>query len=234
MDTETNVLETAAVPPARPGLSWRGLIEVFYKPAQFFEELKQHPRILVPYIVTTLAMLVTFHFMADYIVEIQIEAMKANENMPPGQVPSAEMMKPFVYVGVLFWALGPLIAAALAMLVGNFFMGGKSSYKQILSVMLYSSVVFVIGGMIMIPMMLAKDSIYISLGPAALMSDPSITDPLYLLLTKISLFNIWEIVVAGIGLSTIYGFKRNKGYIMAVCSLGLISLIHVLQTVLFS
>ena len=233
MDSETSILETP-VPPARPGLSWRGLIEVFYKPAQLFEELKQHPKILVPYVVCTLAALVSIHFVADYLVEIQIAAMKANENMNPAQIPSAEFLKPFMYIGVVFWALGPLLYAALAMLVGNFFMGGKSSYKQLLSVVLYGSVVFTVGGLIMIPMMLAKGSLFVSIGPAALISEPSMTDPLYMLLTKFSLFYIWEIVVVGIGLSIMYGFSRNKGYVMAVCSLGLISLLHVLQIALFS
>jgi hypothetical protein len=234
MNSETSVLESPALKPARPGLSWRGLIEVFYKPTQLFEEIKYHPRILVPFIVVTAALFVSMYLMADMILDIQIEAMKANPNMSGGNIPSREMMKPFIYVGSVLWMLGPLVTAALAMLVGTFFMGGKSNYKQLLSVMLYASVVYIIGGMVMIPLVLAKGSLYISIGPAALMSDPSMTDPIYLLLTKFSLFNIWEIIVAGIGLSIMYDFKRNKGYIMAVCSIGLISVLHVVQTALFS
>jgi len=36
--------------------------------------------------------------------------------------------------------------------------------------------------------------------------------------------------VIGIGLAAIYGFTRNKGYVLAVLSMGLLSLFHILAT----
>lgn len=236
MEPESTVLETTPdTTPARPGLGWRGLIEVFYKPSQFFAEIKQHPRILAPYISVLVAVVVSMYFLGDLIIDVQIEAMRNNPNARPEQMPSRETMKMIMLgFGSVMWLLYPLLVGGLAILVGNFFMGGNAKFKQVLSVMLYGAWIFTIGGIITMPLALAKDSLHVGLSLGVLIPDPSFTDPLYLLLTKISVFQIWEIVAVGIGLSMIYGFSRNKGYITAVLSIALISIIHVLQTAIFA
>lgn len=235
MDSETSILESPAMQPARPGLSWRGLIEVFYKPAQFFEEIKNHPRILVPYLISLLAVGISLYFLLDLIVEMQIKASAASmQNVDPAQLnsPAARrMMRMFIMGGgMVAWALYPMIAAALAMLVGNFFMGGRASYKQILSVILYGSVLYLVGSLVLVPLAVAKGEMGITLSLAALMPEPDLQSPLWVLLSKFGVFNIWEIIVVGIGLATVYNFKRNKGYLTAVLSVGLLSLLQVAST----
>jgi len=234
MEPQATVSEMEPVAPAPSGLGLRGLIEVFYKPSEFFAEIKQHPRVLTPYLAVLIGVFISTYFLADYIAEIQIEAMRANPSMNPSQIPTAEQMKPFIYIGgTVMWLLYPLITAGLGLLIGNFFMGGKAGFKQVLSVMLYGAWVFTLLGLLTVPLVLAKDSLYVGLSLGVLVAEPDFTDPLYLLLTKFSIQEIWEILAAGIGLSVIYGFSRNKGYITAVLSIGLIAMLHVLQTALF-
>ena len=67
---------------------------------------------------------------------------------------------------------------------------------------------------------------------AVLAPDLTFADPLFLLLAKMSPFYVWHIIAAGIGLSIIYGFSRNKGYLLAVLSIGLLSALHVGSAVL--
>ncbi|MGH8015416.1 MAG: hypothetical protein ACREBV_04440, partial [Candidatus Zixiibacteriota bacterium] len=103
----------------------------------------------------------------------------------------------------------------------------------ILSVMVFGESIYGLGALIVAPMMVAKNSIRVSFSLAAFFKDLSVQNPLYLLLSKFGVFYIWEIIVIGIGLSIIYGFSRNKGYLLAVLSMGMISVVHILSGFLF-
>ena len=213
--------------------SWKGLIQVFYQPSQLFAGIKENPKILVPWIVFFAAIFVSFFLTADLIAKVQMEIMK--EKMAEqgtgagGPMPTLEMMKySIIGFGAIFSMLSPLVAAGLAMFFGNFMMAGRANLKQILSVMLYGEIIYAVGFLIVAPLMLAKNSLMVSFSLAALFKNLTIQDPTYVALSKIGLFYIWEIVVIGIGLSIIYGFARNKGYLLAVLSMGMLSILHVL------
>jgi hypothetical protein len=127
--------------------------------------------------------------------------------------------------------LGPLLAAALGVFWGNFVMAGKASFKQLLSTMLYGEIIFSLSALVALPMVLAKDSLRVSLSLAALVPDAPLDSIQYVALSKIDVFIVWEIIVIGIGLSVLYGFSRNKGYLLSVLSMGMLSILHVLSTV---
>lgn len=227
---EQSMMAEPAAPAAAPsGLSLRGLWEVFYKPSQFFAHIKNHPRVLIPWILAILATTLTVYLVADFMVELQREAMLNRPNVRPEMVPPAEQMKPWMYVGVVFFALLPLVTAAIAMFWGNFVFGGSARFSQILSVMLYGFWVYMVGGIIQSLMAVAKGSIKASLSLAALVPNRPVDDIVYVALSKISVFQIWEIIVVGIGLSVIYGFSRNKGYLVAVLSVGLMPLLNIVS-----
>ena len=48
---QENTVPTVPQSAGNKGLSFRGLAEVFYKPSAFFDQLKDHPKVLIPYIV---------------------------------------------------------------------------------------------------------------------------------------------------------------------------------------
>lgn len=228
-----SMMAEPVTPAAAPsGLSLRGLWEVFYKPTEFFGKIKDHPRIFIPWIGVAIASALMFYFLADFLVEFQMEAMRKNPNMRPEYMPTAEQMKPWMYVGALILCLLPLLTGAIAMFWGNFIFGGRAKYSQLLSVMVYGLWVYMVGGVVQAIMALMKGSIKTSLSLAALVPNRPVDDTLYMLLSKFSVFQVWEIVAVGIGLSVVYGFSRNKGYTIAVLSVGLIAAIHVLMTAL--
>ncbi len=218
--------------------SWKGLAQVFYQPSQLFTGIKENPKILVPWLVFFVLMFAFFVLTADLIAKMQLELMQekmAKQGMgASGPMPTAEMMKYSVIgFGSIAVMLTPLIAAGLAMFIGNFVMAGRSNFKQILSVMLYGEIIYALGTLVVAPLMLVKNSLLVSFSLAAFFKNLSIQDPLYVAMSKIGLFYIWEIVVIGIGLSIIYGFPRNKGYLLAVLSMGMLSILHVLSQFAF-
>jgi hypothetical protein len=221
------------------GLSWKGIVQVFYEPTRLFEKLKENPRILVPWLVFFVLMCGFFLLVGDLITSTQMEIMQSRierqGQMSMQQMPSYEQMKWSTVVGgPIVMMLGPLLASLLALFFGNIVMAGRATLKQILSVTLYGEIIYGVGALVVAPMMLAKDSLKVSLSLAAFFRDMTIDNPWYTLLSKFNVFYIWELVAIGIGLSIIYGFARNKGYLLAVLSMGLISLIHVLSGFLFS
>ena len=109
----------------------------------------------------------------------------------------------------------------------NFVFAGKARFKQLLSVMLYGEIIYGLGMIVVLPMVLAKKSILVSLSLGVLAASQGPESILYLALSKIDLFLIWEIIAIGIGLSVIYGIPRNKGYLLSVLSMGMLSIMHV-------
>ncbi|HEX2897401.1 MAG TPA: YIP1 family protein [candidate division Zixibacteria bacterium] len=219
------------------GSSWKGIVQVFYAPSQLFEFIKERPKVLVPWLVFFALILVFMVLAADLIAKLQLEIMQekaAESGGVAGPMPSLEMMKYSTIIGgTIVMMLSPLIAAGLAYFFGSFIMAGKATFKQLLSVMLYGEIIFALGAIVLAPLMLAKQSLRVSLSLAAFFKNLAIDNPWYLAASKIGVFYIWEIIVIGIGLSIIYGFPRNKGYLLAVLSMGMISVLHVLSQFIF-
>jgi hypothetical protein len=93
--------------------------------------------------------------------------------------------------------------------------------------MLYGELIYAVGNLIVLPLVLAKDSLAVGLNLGILVADRGLQDPLFAALSKVDLFVIWEIIVIGIGLAIIYGFPRNKGYKLSVLSMGLLTILGV-------
>ena len=234
--------EIDATPTATPmmaapgGLSWKGLWQVFAAPSRLFDAIKDHPRVLVPYF-ATVAMLLVFliasaGLMVDALMPVMLEQF-AERGVDPQNVPRWAMALSFSVPFGFLYTIEPLVEAVLALLIGNFILAGKARFKQTLSVMLYGTFLFHVGSVVVLPLMFAKGTPFVSLSLAMLLATP--TNPqqlgvLWVTLSKIDLFIIWQIVVVGIGLSKVYGFSRNKGYLTAVLSVGFVSVLNILQT----
>ena len=218
-------------------LGLKGIVEVFYQPANLFERIKNDPKILVPWLVYFALIFSFIYLVSDLIVEMQMEVMKekaADQRLGTANIPTAAQIKwSTIIIGPLAFMLAPLTAAALALFFGNVVMEGRAKFKQLLSVMIYGEIINALGGIILAPLMLAKGSMKVSISLAAILQDSQVQDPLYIALSKFGAFYIWEIIVIGIGLSIIYGFSRNKGYTLAVLSMGLISITHALVELAF-
>lgn len=218
-------------------LGLKGIVEVFYKPAKFFERLKDDPKILVPWIFFFLFIFTFLFLVSDLILENEMKQIQdkiADGEMDASQVPSKQTLKLLILsFGTIALMLAPLIAAGLALFIGNVVMEGRAKFKPLLSVMIYGEIINALGALILAPLMLAKGSMKVSISLAAILQDSQVQDPLYIALSKFGAFYIWEIIVIGIGLSIIYGFSRNKGYTLAVLSMGLISITHALMELAF-
>lgn len=236
--TESLVVPVAPEEKKRhPGLGFKGLLEVFVNPSGLFAKVKEDPKVLVPYLAVVLAAAGFMFIVLDYIIQAQMQTEQMQKMMERGltREQAAGMMRVTVPLfGSTALALGPLIIGALALFWGNFVFAGKSNFKTILSVVLFGEFLFILASWVHIPLIIAKDSMAVSLSLAALLPEANLESPLYVLLSKISVFHIWEIFVLGIGFSIIFDFSRNKGMWVSVLSMGLLSMLHVLVTAIGS
>jgi len=211
-------------------LSFVGLYRVFVGPNELFEKLKNSPRVLVPYVVMGVVLVAYAFGVSDLLVRVQLEALQEQGTQLPSGFSTDSLKYTGIATVVVFGLLTPLVASWLALFIGNFIMAGKSTFKQLLSVMLYGEIIYVTGLLVHLPMILFKNTLLVTLSLAAVVPNPDPTSPVWVGLSKIGFFNIWEIIVVGIGLSVVFGFSRNKGYTLAVLSIGLLSILHVITT----
>jgi hypothetical protein len=236
LENLNNPDQTAAVPVAAnndKGLSLKGLFEVFFKPGQLFEKIKNNPKILIPYIGILILAMISMYLMSNALIKMQIESPELQERLQGQPLPASavNIMRISIYVvGVLATMLIPLVAALFAMFFGNFVMAGKARFKQLLSVMIYGQFLFEIGALIASFFIYSKGQMMAPFSLAFLASGQGFQSLAFIALSKIDLFNIWEIIVVGIGLAAIYGFNRNKGYVLSVLSVGMLSILHVVFT----
>ncbi len=220
-----NEVNVETKPTSRKGLSFSGIVAVFYRPADFFAEIKENPKVLVPYLSLLIIILGFFYVSGDLIVDMQLNNPKTLESLEKSGM-SMEQMRAMLWWstfagGSFSMMLAPLLIASLAMFFGNFVFAGRASFKQLLSVSLYGEILYMIGSLLHLPLMLVKGSMEVTYSLAILVADQGMQSPLYQVLSKFSVFHIWEIIVFGIGLSVIYALPRKKGYILSLLSLGL-------------
>lgn len=226
---EQDAAGVAAETPQESGLSVRGLWQVFVSPTQFFQKLKDQPKILVPYVAVGILACGFFLLTADLIQKMQIEAMA--ERLQGQQMsPQAQSFMKIMTVagGTVALLIEPILIAALALFWGNFVFAGKARYSQMLSVALFSCVLYAVGMWLTLPMILAKGNMMASYSLGILAADKGPTSFMYQLLSRISLFHIWQWAALGIGFAAVLNVKLGRGITVALLSSGLLSAINIL------
>jgi hypothetical protein len=104
-----------------------------------------------------------------------------------------------------------IIIALIAWGLGSFVMGGDSTFKKVWGVCLLGSLITMVGGIVKLPLIIAKGNMYVSFGLAALMPDKDFTSILYGVLFFFDAFMIWALIVTGIGFPVVFNISRGKG-----------------------
>jgi len=105
--------------------------------------------------------------------------------------------------------------------------GGQGTFGQVIGVVFWSNVVSMgYASLIKWPLVVAKGSMLgVSLGPAVLVADRGVLDPLFGLLSMFDVFTVWGVVLLVLGFAQIHGFARNKAATVVVATWLLVSLV---------
>jgi hypothetical protein len=201
---------------------WSMMVGVFTSPQQAFSKFDKAPRILIPLVVYLVLTVVSASFSSKYGAMAQYD-MFAQHGSLPAQAMDRMQQKVMESGGIVDGLIGgavtllPLIIFSLfAWGIGNFIFGGQTTFKKIFGVSLLGSLIVAIGNLIKLPLMIARESMYVSLGPAALFPDKDFTSLLYSFLYYLDLFSIWSLIVTGFGFAAIYRFSTGRGMAISI------------------
>jgi len=218
---------------------WSIMMGVFSSPTQAFADYARKPQIWIPLLVTVVIVVISTLPVVEHAAKMQYEMMKTSTDLPPAALEQmrADAENPNLATSLLGPAFGiifaVLVSTLVAWFIGGFIFGGQSRFKPIFGVTLLGSLISVVGGLVRVPLVLAKESMYVSIGLAAMMPGKDFTSMLYSFLYYLDFFAIWSIIVTGFGYAIIFGLSRNKGIAISAVSSLLIVVIMIGMTSLF-
>ncbi|MEA1981889.1 MAG: YIP1 family protein [candidate division Zixibacteria bacterium] len=225
METKNQPLASVETPTRS---IWSIIIGIFTSPTQAMEDFKKKPTLLVVIILTFVLASIVGISTAKYSSMLQYDMLKTSTVIPAeilqDMKTQAESSNPFVsgLSGGVVVLVITLIAAGIAMFIGKFVFAGDANYKTIWAVVLLAGLISMVGGVLRIPMVLAKGSMLVSYGFAAAMPGKGFTSILYSILYYCDFFMIWSVIVEGIGLSKVLGISKGKGITTAAITSGLL------------
>ena len=215
------------------------LLEIFVKPSAVFER-RRNAGFAIPALVQTIIFLVLavglHNLMAPFIdADFQRGMAKAAANgqpMPANAIAMAEKFKNVA--GYIFGAVGPWLIA----IIGGVFVwlfakivGAKMEVGQGMTISAWSympailsTIVVAVFGVLADPQTVRGMS-DAQLGPARFV-DPNSVSPMVLqFLMRLDVFNIWTVILTGIGISVVGRVSRTSGMLAAFVQWAVVALI---------
>jgi len=206
------------------------IVGIFTSPREAFESINQNPSWIIPFLIGLVFFLIFQYFTVDIQMADQIAKLEARD-MPAAQMEAARgQMQGFAkYLGfiigpfaiLIFW----VIFAAIFLLFGNMMIGGETSFKKIFSIVAWTSLVGNLSLILLTFLITSKGTTHgVAMDLSLLLTTPALgTEPgvLYLILSKIDFFVIWQVILWIIGLSVTYNTTTNKAAIPILTLWGL-------------
>ncbi|OGB64135.1 MAG: hypothetical protein A2Y94_15530 [Caldithrix sp. RBG_13_44_9] len=204
------------------------VIGIFTNPERVFQYLRVKPDYILPLLLAVILTTVSSPFIYDIAINDQIANIEKNDSIPDDRKEliidqisaSQEGSRKIIYMLVVP-PISVLILYALIsgifLFIGNIILGGKARFVQLLSIYSYSYLIVMLLGMIIkIPLILARQTTQINLSPAVFFSPEQVGQAIFNFIQSFDIFNIWFIVVFGIGFAVIYAFSKPKGIISVI------------------
>lgn len=222
-DYRNDLGATAAEAGAQESWSiWKIIAGVFTGPGAAFAAFNQKPRIWAVLIIGVILGAAAAGLQMPYSARVQYDIISQSTTLPPQAIEkmrtdaeNPSVIKGAIVGGIMLVIMG-LIGALLAWGIGSFIMGGNSTFKKTWGVTLLGGLIMAVGGLVKMPLVMAKNSMYVSLGPAALMPGKDFTSVFYMLAYYFDAFMIWALIVIGIGYAVVFNISRGKGIVTAV------------------
>ena len=220
---EESVVNQVPPGPVDNGMGFGSkFINVFLNPRKTFMALDNKPTWLVPLLLLILLTIISTQLTFPMIMDAQLDRIRSNANIPPEQMTIIEnqlaenmsKQRLFATIGqVVVMPIIFLILAGIFYFVGSVILGGDSSYKKVLSVMSWSTVISILGVLIVTPLILLKGNMNVTLSLALLLPSDAMDSTLYNVLKHFDFFTIWYLAVFGYGFALIYRFSLAKAYV---------------------
>lgn len=223
MDTNYEAQEGGTVMQSEPqsGIGAQ-MVGVFTSPSSAFEEYVKKPNWWLPLIIVIIGTMVFSVLSQPYQARLQYDIVKTSKTIPPQALEKmrSSMENPS-YVGTIIGGaiVSTVIGVIIALIawgIGSFIFGGQSGFLAVWGVTLMGSFITVLDNLIKVPLMMAKDTALVSIGPAALFPDKGPTSILFLFMMFLDVFVIWSMIVTGIGYAKAMKISNGSGITASV------------------
>jgi hypothetical protein len=201
---------------------WAKFVNIFVNPQKTFIELDQRPTWLVPLIIMVLLTLIITYITFPIIIQSQLEMLRSNPNISAEQLRAIEqqlgeriatqkyigLAAQLIIIPVIFFLL-----AGIFYFVGSVILGGDSTYRRVLAVWTWSSLIGIVAAIVRVPLVFIKQNVRFSISPALLLPGDAVDSTLYTILSQFDFFLIWQLAVFAFGFGLIYKFSTTKAYV---------------------
>jgi hypothetical protein len=210
-----------------PLTTWGCLTAVFTSPGRAFCDLVRRPRWLAAFLVVLAVGVGTSQAIHPLIVKSSHEAVLANPRLTPEQADRSLRGMRFMEGGigrlitgggvVIATALGLLITAAVLLFGGNFLLGGESDFRTLFAVTCHVQLIGLAKAVLTVPLMMAKQSMYVATSLQVLLPVEQWRRPAGLLLGGISdLFSLWMVGLTILGVAAAYKWRTGKSAALVI------------------
>ena len=197
------------------------IVKIFSSPREVFVYLKEKPDWLLPAIILAIVMVLSVALLFEPVLK-QEQMKRFEESSQAGQMTPEQMeeaRKRFEGgLGLIMSLVGAFVVNVVVFLLlvsgvlyGIFsLMGGDGKFKQVFSVVSYSSLVGVAATIIRVALMLARGSAEVYTSAALAVPGLATESTLFRLLNSFDIFTIWHVWLVIIGLAIVCGFTTKK------------------------
>lgn len=203
------------------------LLGVFTAPTRAFGDFNQQPKwsvILVALAVAIVLGTIFAIYTAPISAQMQLEMMRKSTTLPPEllqQIEQQAQTPNSARAGIAAAVMVPIVTVIVALIawgIGSLLFGGMTTFRKIWGVTILGGLITTIGNLLKLPLIVAKKSMFVSFGLAALFPGKDFTSLVYTILYYADIFLIWSVIVVGFGYAAIFGFPRGKGMTTSILS----------------
>ena len=190
---------------------FKRMVGVFVSPGATFEAVRARVGVadwLVPLILVMLVIGMSMYMLTPLMDDEMKEALKdAGEHAQTIGRVSTVISAIFAVAVMLF------VNAAILLGLARLVLGGETTYRHVLAVSSYSSLVGIPSEIVTVPLRLAKESMDVQVGLGLLLPDSMAESFLAYFLNALSVFSVWQCALTAIGLGIVSGISTKKAAI---------------------
>ena len=206
---------------------WANLGLILTSPSAVGRNVMTDPHWVIPLVivlaVTCFTTIATYQYQVEFQREFVGEMIK--ERNPDADLDSifAVTTAKQIRAGIGAVVLGGIVILIFAAVLKGVasVAGGQVGFRRMFAFTSYSAVISAIGGVVRVPLVLAKGSIDVRTSLAAFAPSLDLRSPLAVLLGSFDIFAIWQVVALCFGFSVLSGFgiKKSSGIVVGLWAL---------------
>ena len=202
------------------------MVGVYFSPGVTFKAIHSrvsHADWLVPLILMSIVTIVSAQMTAPIIEKMTMSQMRIsieqNEEMSNAQRKKAlqkvDKIQTISNVAMVVGAPAGVVVmlfltSAVFLALVRFVLGGETTYKHVLGVNSYCSLLGIPAAIVTLPLMIAKETAFVQMGFGLLLPDSMADSYLARLLLTLNFFSVWQCALVSIGLGIVSGIPTKK------------------------